>query len=224
MKIALQTLAAAVAGLVYFGVLLFLPAGTIHYWQGWVFIAVFSVATMVPSSYLAVHDPAALRRRMKAGPTAETRPIQKIVMVGTVASVAAVLVFSAIDHRFGWSAVPLVVIVFGNVLVAVGLVLAQLVVIQNSYAAATITVEAGQPLVSTGLYRMVRHPMYFGALIMMVGTPPALGSYWGLLLVPAAIPLLVLRILDEERLLTEQLPGYQQYVRDVRYRLIPYLW
>lgn len=224
MKLALQTLASAVGGLAFFGVLLFLPAGTLGYWQAWVFIAVFMVTTIGPSLYLAVRDPAALQRRMKAGPAAETRPIQKLVMVATIASVVAVLVLSALDHRFGWSAVPLAVVVLGDVLVAVGLLFAQLVVIQNSYAAATITVEDGQQLASTGLYGLVRHPMYLGALVMMVATPLALGSYWALLVAVSAIPLLGVRILDEEALLAEQLPGYRQYLRDVRYRLLPGVW
>jgi protein-S-isoprenylcysteine O-methyltransferase Ste14 len=223
-KLALQTLASAVAGLAFFGVLLFVPAGTLGYWQAWVFIGVFMVTTIGPSLYLAVHDPAALQRRMKAGPTAETRPVQKVLMVGTIASVVAVLVLSALDHRFGWSAVPLAVVVLGDVLVAAGLLFAQLVIIQNSYAAATITVEDGQQLVSTGLYGLVRHPMYLGALIMMVATPLALDSYWALLVAVAAVPLLAVRVLDEESLLAAQLPGYREYMQDVRYRLLPGVW
>ena len=106
MKIVLQSLASAVFGLVFFGLALFWPAGTFDYWQAWVFIAVFMVATMGPSVYLAVKMPDALQRRMKAGPFAETRPLQKVIIVGTVLLVAAVLVVSAFDHRFGWSTVP----------------------------------------------------------------------------------------------------------------------
>lgn len=224
MRLALQTLAATLAGFLFFGILLFVPAGTLHYPQAWVFIAVFTASSLVPSGYLAVRDPAALQRRLKAGPTAETRPVQKVLMVGTIAAVTAMLVVSALDHRFGWSSVPMTVVVVGLVLVALGLVLAQLVVIQNSFAAATITVEEGQPLVSTGLYSVVRHPMYVGALVMLTATPLALDSYWGLLVVLVAVPLLVVRIVDEERLLVEQLPGYRDYTRKVRYRLVPGLW
>lgn len=224
MKIALQMLLSAILGLAFFGLGLFLPAGTLHYWQAWVFIAVFIVTTLLPSLYLAVKDPAALQRRMHAGPTAETRPAQRIIMVGIIASVVAVLVVSALDHRFGWSSVPLAITVIGNILVAAGLLLAQLVVIQNSFAAANITVEQGQTLVSTGLYGVVRHPMYAGTLIMMVGMPPALDSYWGLVVILAAIPLLATRILDEEAMLTDELDGYTAYAEKVRYRLVPHLW
>lgn len=224
MKIFLQTLASAVIGVLFFGLLLFGPAGTLNYWQAWVFIAVFIVGTMVPSVYLAVNDPAALRRRMRAGPMAETRTVQKFAITGTILLVLAVTIVSALDHRFGWSSVPTAVVVLGDVLVAVGLVLAQLVVIQNSYAAATITVEAGQQLVSTGLYGIVRHPMYSGTLIMMIGMPPALGSFWGLVALLPGIPILASRILDEESMLTEQLDGYREYTQKVRYRLVPYVW
>ena len=224
MKLALQTLATAVASVAFFGALLFLPAGTLDYWQAWVFIATFTTATLVPSVYLAKRDPAALRRRMKAGPTAETRPVQKAVMVGTLVSVVAAVVLSAFDHRFGWSSVPTPVVVFGDVLVAAGLGIAQLVVIQNSWAAATITIEDGQRLVSTGLYGLVRHPMYTGGLVMMAGMPLALDSYWGLGLVAFAIPLLAVRIVDEEAMLRADLAGYGQYMQRVRYRMIPYVW
>ncbi len=134
------------------------------------------------------------------------------------------LVVSALDLRFGWSHVPTPVVVLGDILVAGGLVLAQLVVIQNSYAAATITVESDQKVVSTGLYGLVRHPMYVGTLIMMIGTPLALGSYWGLLAIVPALPVLVARIDDEEKLLMQDLAGYAEYMEKVHYRLVPYVW
>jgi protein-S-isoprenylcysteine O-methyltransferase Ste14 len=224
MKLALQTLASAAVGVVFFGAALFLPAMTLKYWQAWVFIVVFMLVTMVPSMYLAVTDPAALRRRMRAGPTAETRPIQRFVMTATLLSVLATLVVSAFDHRFGWSGVPVPVVIVGDVLVAGGILLTQLVIIQNSYAAATIRVESGQTLTSTGLYGVVRHPMYTGALIMMVGTPLALDSYWGLIAVACAVPVLAVRIRDEESMLRDDLDGYLDYMAQVRYRLVPYVW
>jgi protein-S-isoprenylcysteine O-methyltransferase Ste14 len=224
MRITLQTIASMLFGLVFFGVALFVPAWTFHYWQAWVFIAVFTVASAISGVYLAVRNPAALQRRMKAGPTAETRPAQRLIISAIVLLVIATLVISALDHRFGWSTVPVPVVVVGNVLVFVGLSLAQLVVVQNGYAAAAITVEDDQPLISTGLYGVVRHPMYFGTLIMMLGTPLALGSLWGLLAVVVALPVLAARILDEEQMLTEELAGYREYVTKVRYRLVPHLW
>lgn len=224
MKLALQTAASALLGTAFLGVLLFGPAGTLCYWQAWVFIAVFTVGTVVPSIYLAVKDPAALRRRMRVGPRAETRTVQKILIAGATLVVLAVFVLSAVDHRFGWSTVPTAVTVVGDVLVAFGLGVTQLVVVQNSYAAATIRVEAGQKLASTGLYGVVRHPMYLGTFIMMAGIPLALDSYWALLVLVPTLLVLWVRIGDEESMLRHELDGYAEYTAKVRYRLVPYLW
>ncbi|BBX68907.1 methyltransferase family protein [Mycolicibacterium psychrotolerans] len=224
MKLAVQIATSLVLGLAFFGLVLFLPAGTFDYWQAWVFVAVFSVSTFVPSMYLAIRHPDALARRMKAGPTAESRPAQRIIITATFLAGIAVMVISALDWRFGWSAVPVWLVIAGDVLVAAGLLGAQLVVVQNNYAGASITVEEDQPLVSTGLYGVVRHPMYALSLIMMLGTPPALGSLWGLTAVVAAVPVLVARLLDEEKALTDDLAGYAEYTRQVPYRLIPGVW
>ncbi|MEZ0051714.1 protein-S-isoprenylcysteine O-methyltransferase Ste14 [Mycobacterium sp. MAA66] len=224
MKLALQTMASAALGIAFFIILLCGPAGTLHYWQAWVFIAVFMVATIGPSMYLAVKQPDALARRMNGGPGKETRPVQKLVMWGILASVVATAVVSALDWRFGWSHVPTVVTVLGNVVVGVSLLAAQLVVLQNNFAGASISVEAEQPVISTGLYGIVRHPMYICALIMMVATPPALGSYWGLIPVIASVPILMVRIFDEEKMLRTELPGYIEYTHTVRHRLVPYIW
>jgi protein-S-isoprenylcysteine O-methyltransferase Ste14 len=224
MKLAVQSIGSMVFGLMFFGVALFLPAWTFRYWQAWVFIAVFMVATLGPSLYIATKFPEALQRRMHGGPTAETRPAQRIAITAIVGSVVAVLVTSALDHRFGWSSVPLPVAVVGYVLVFAGLTIAQIVIIQNNYAAANITVEPDQTLVSTGLYGLVRHPMYFGTAIMMLGTPLALGSWWGLLVLVPAQAALAMRINDEEKMLTEELSGYREYRTTVSYRLVPYVW
>lgn len=224
MKLVAQTLVSAVSGAAFFAAVLFWPAGTLHYWQAWVFLAVFMLSTLGPSIVLAVRHPDVLARRLKAGPTAETRPAQRVIITATTALVAVTFVVSALDHRFGWSSVPVWLVVLGNVMVAAGLGMAQLVIVQNHYAAATVRVELDQPLVSTGLYGLVRHPMYTGAVVMMLGTPPALGSLWGLLCVAASAPALVARILDEEKLLTAELAGYCEYTQQVRYRLIPGIW
>jgi len=224
MNMGLKAIASSVLGFVYFGVLLFLPAGTFNYWQAWVFIAVFSATTAGPSFYWAAKRPEVLRRRMSTGPLAEARPAQKIIVTGVYLLSSAMFVVSALDHRFGWSQVPTTVVLIGDVLVAVGLGLAMLVVHQNSYAAATITVEAEQQLVSTGLYGLVRHPMYFGALIMMIGTPLALDSYWGLVVLIPSLVVLAFRILDEEKALTQELAGYVEYTHKVHHRLVPGVW
>lgn len=224
MKTLVKGVVSAALGLVAFGLLLFLPAGTFHYWQAWVFLAVFAFYTWIPSIYLVRKNPAALERRMHAGPLAETRTLQQIVSTVVFICFPAMLVVSALDHRFGWSPVPTTVTVVGDILVAVGLGVAMLVVAQNGYAAANITVESGQTLVSTGLYGLVRHPMYSGSVIMMVGVPLALDSYWGLVFVIPALFALALRIRDEEELLQQQLGGYREYEQRVHYRLVPFVW
>jgi protein-S-isoprenylcysteine O-methyltransferase Ste14 len=224
MKTGVQATASSVFGLIVLSALVFLPAGTLNYWQAWVFIATFMVATIFPSIYIARTNPAALRRRMHGGPRAEARTIQKILITGAWLGLLALLVISAYDHRMGWSSVPAWVCLLGDVLLATGLGIAMLVVIQNGYAAATVTVETGQTVVSGGVYTFVRHPMYVGNMIMMVGVPLALGSYWGLVFVVPGVVALVLRILDEEKLLTHELAGYREYTQRVRYRLVPYVW
>jgi protein-S-isoprenylcysteine O-methyltransferase Ste14 len=224
MKTAVRLTLSSVIGLAALGLILFVPAGTLKYWQAWVFMAVFTVATIVPSLYLARTNPAALQRRMHGGPLAEARTAQKIIIVGALLGLFAMTAFSAFDHRHGWSAVPMWVCLIGDVLVAAGLCLSMLVVVQNSYAAATVRVEAGQKLASRGLYQLVRHPMYAANVTLMLGIPLALGSYWGLLFVIPGLVVLVFRILDEEKLLSNELGGYREYTQRVRYRLLPYVW
>lgn len=221
---ALRVTLSSLASLAGFMVLLFVPAGTLHYWQGWLFLGVFAVVSLVPTLYLGRLDPATVERRMHAGPKAETRTVQKLVVAGILVCFMGMLVVSGVDHRLGWSDMPAGLSVLGAVLVAVGLGVAMLVVVQNHYAAATITVEEDQPLVTSGLYGIVRHPMYSASVVMMIGIPLALGSYWALLIVPAVLALLVIRIVDEENMLREELAGYRGYMDSVRYRLIPLAW
>jgi protein-S-isoprenylcysteine O-methyltransferase Ste14 len=223
-KAFLRTLMVGLIEPIVFGLILFLTAGTLDFWQAWAFLVVFALSTWIPGMYLMRTNPDALQRRMRAGPTAETRTKQKGLIAGWYLSLISVLVVSALDHRFGWSQVPTAISVVGDVLVATALVLVMLVVIQNSYAAATVRVETGQKLASTGLYRLVRHPMYTANVILMIGIPLALGSYWGLLVVLPASVVLALRIRDEETLLKEELAGYREYTQEVRHRLVPFIW
>jgi protein-S-isoprenylcysteine O-methyltransferase Ste14 len=224
MKTALRVTVSSVLGLALFGLALFWPAGTFDYWQAWLFLGIFVVLSAIYTVYVGVKTPEVLRRRMNAGPTHESRPVQKVVSSGVALMFFALLVVSALDHRFGWSNVPTAVVLVGNVLVAVGLGISMLVVVQNNYAAANITVEADQKVVSTGLYGLVRHPMYTGGLIMLFGMPLALGSYWGLVAFLPCVLLLGARIFDEEKALTEELAGYCEYTEKVHSRLVPHVW
>lgn len=207
-----------------FGLMLFVPAGTFKYWQAWVFLVVVAISAWTPTIYLLRTNPVALEARMRGGPTAEARLAQKLVIGGLYLSLAAMVVVSALDHRFGWSPVPAAICLVGDVLVAAGLGVVAVVIIHNSYAAATVRVAEGQKVVSTGLYGVVRHPMYTGNVIMMIGIPLALGSYWGLVFVAPGVIVLIARIRDEERLLQKELDGYREYTQKVRYRLVPSMW
>jgi protein-S-isoprenylcysteine O-methyltransferase Ste14 len=224
MKTALQVTTTSVLGLALTALTLFWPAGTIHYWQAWVFLGMFVGLSVIFTAYAGARKPEVLRRRMNAGPLHESRAVQKIVSAGVVLAFFALLVVSALDHRFGWSEVPTALVFIGNVIAAVGLGIGMLVVAQNSYAAANITVEAEQTVVSTGLYGLVRHPMYFGVLVMSIGVPLALGSYWALVIVPIDAVLFAIRIFDEEKALTEELHGYREYTETVHSRLVPGVW
>lgn len=204
--------------------MLFAPAGSLRYWQGWLFGFVFIASTIVIGVYFSKHDPKLIERRIKAGPAAEKDPTQKIIIFLVIAAFALLIIFPGVDYRWHWSSVPLWLVLVGNGAVAVSFALFFVVLRRNSYAASTVTVEPGQPVVSTGVYAIVRHPMYAGALLLIAATPLALGSYWGLLVAFASLPALIWRLLDEERILKRDLPGYVDYCRRVRYRLIPGVW
>jgi protein-S-isoprenylcysteine O-methyltransferase Ste14 len=206
------------------GLLIFVPAGTIHYWQAWAYLSIFMGASVLTTLDLMRRDPALLERRMKGGPRAESEPTQKLIMLFASIGFIALLVVPALDHRLGWSAVPLSGVVAGEVLVAVGFYLITLVYRANTFASATITVGEGQSVISTGPYAIVRHPMYASASLYLLGTPLALGSYWGIIALLVMMPALIWRLIDEERLLARNLPGYTEYQRRVRYRLVPFVW
>jgi len=161
---------------------------------------------------------------MRGGPTAERRLSQKIIMVGTSACFIALLAVPALDRRFHGSPASVGAVIAGNALVAIGFFLVARVYRENTFGSATIEIAENQRVVSTGLYAIVRHPMYATASLYLLGTPLALGSYWGVVPFLAMIPFLIWRLLDEERLLAAELPGYVEYQRKVRYRLVPFVW
>jgi protein-S-isoprenylcysteine O-methyltransferase Ste14 len=204
--------------------LLFVPAGTVRYWHAWTYLAIFFGASVLTTIDLMRRDPALLERRMKGGVTKEKRLTEKVIMAGTSLGFVAMLVVPGLDRRYGWSIVSAPIVVVGDVLIAVGFYFIFLVYRENTFTSATIEIMAGQKVISTGPYAMVRHPMYASASLYLLGTPLALGSYWGLVPVVAMLPLLIWRLLDEERMLSEGLPGYPDYQRTVRYRLVPGIW
>jgi len=145
-------------------------------------------------------------------------------MTCTSIAFAALLVVPSLDHRFGWSAVPTGGVVTGDVLVAIGFGLIVLVYRENTFASATIELAEKQRVVSSGPYSIVRHPMYASASLYLLGTPLALASYWGFVPIGAMVPFLIWRLVDEERFLAKNLPGYADYQKRVRHRLVPFVW
>ncbi|MBB3461765.1 isoprenylcysteine carboxylmethyltransferase family protein [Rhizobium sp. BK377] len=210
--------------LVALAVMVFLTAGTLAYWQGWLFLANFAAWSAGSSAYFYYRDPALLEKRMRAGPAAETEPVQKRIQLFTGAVMIALIVVSALDYRFGWSTVPVWAIIFGNLLISTGFLFVVFVLRENTFASATIQVSEDQKVISTGPYALVRHPMYAAVLPLASGIPLALNSWWGLVIVPLIFIGLILRLLYEEHHLRQDLPGYEDYCRNVQYRLFPGIW
>jgi protein-S-isoprenylcysteine O-methyltransferase Ste14 len=201
--------------------ILFVTAGTVHYWQAWGYLAFFLGSSLIITVYLMKKDPALLKRRLSAGPTAEKEKSQKVIMLFTSIGFIAMLVIPALDHRFQWSNVPFYLVIVGYILTAIGFYIIFLVYKENTFTSATIEIAEGQTVISTGPYSIVRHPMYAGGLLYILGMPLSLGSFWGFLAFAATMPFLLWRLFDEERFLSKNLPGYQEYCRKVRWRLIP---
>jgi protein-S-isoprenylcysteine O-methyltransferase Ste14 len=223
-KLLMKTLFSLGALMFAMGLLLFPLAGTIQYWNAWLYLAIFMAASLVISLYLLRNDPALLQRRMRGGPTAEKEPTQKIIMLFASIGFIALLVIPALDFRFGWSRAPLPVVITGDLLVATGFYFTFLVYKENTFTSATIEVAENQKVISTGPYALVRHPMYASALCYLIGTPLALGSFWGLVALVFMLPFLLWRLLDEERFLAKNLPGYTEYQKKVHHHLVPYVW
>jgi protein-S-isoprenylcysteine O-methyltransferase Ste14 len=209
---------------VVMGLLIFVPAGTMCYWQAWVFLAVYFGASLIMLLCSLKKDRALLERRMKGGPTAEKRKAQRIIMSFLSLGFIALLVVPGLDHRMQWSYVPFYISILGAASVAGTFVCWYFVFCENTFAASTVEIASDQKVISTGPYAIVRHPMYASGLFMFFGMPLALGSYWGLIVTVFMTPFLLWRIFDEERLLLKDLPGYAEYCRKVRWRLIPGLF
>jgi protein-S-isoprenylcysteine O-methyltransferase Ste14 len=206
------------------GILLFVPAWTLKFWQAWLYLLVFTVSAALITAYLWVKDSKLLERRVKAGPGAENESRQKFIQTLAALAFAALLVLPSLDHRFSWSKVPFLGVMAGDLLVASGFYIIFVVFKENTFASATVEMAPQQKVISTGPYAIVRHPMYSGALVMLFGTPLALGSWWGLLPFAAITYIIRWRLLQEEKFLTQNLPGYGDYCHKVKHRLARSIW
>ena len=206
---------------IFVAALLFIPAGSLKYWQGWIFIAILFLPMPITSAYFLKRDPQLVERRL--------RTEEKISEQKTIIRWAQLLAFGSaaipgLDFRFAWSCVPLWLTILSQIFVFAGYLITLWVMKENSFASRTVQIEEGQRVISTGPYWFVRHPMYFGAVLMLLFTPFALGSWWALPGFYAVIPLIVLRLLNEEKMLCRDLPGYSDYCLRTRSRLLPLLW
>lgn len=206
------------------GLAIFLPAGSTAYWQGWVYLADWAICTILITAYLIRNDRELLAGRVKAGPVAETRKFQQVIQGLASLFFIGLFVVPGLDHRFNWSHVPPALSWIALGFVALGFYFVFLVFRENSYTRGTIEVSAEQKVITSGPYSLVRHPMYAGASVLLIFTPIALGSWVG---IPFAIPIILVvavRLLDEEKFLSANLSGYEEYRQKVRYRLIPFVW
>ena len=204
--------------------LLFIPAGTLDFWQAWIFLALFFAPSLAVTLYLMKEDPKLLERRMRGGPRAEKEPAQKIIMSVAWVGFIGLVVVPALDHRFAWSQMPAYIVLIGDALVLLGWLAIFFVFRENTFTSATVELAPDQKVVSSGPYALVRHPMYAGGLVMFIGMPLALGSWWGTLAMLVIAPVIIWRLFDEERFLAKNLSGYIDYQRKVRHRLIPLVW
>lgn len=209
------------AALAAIGIVLFVPAGNFDYWEAWLYMAVIFVPAAFILAYFVKNDPEFMERRMKFR---EKEAKQKTaIRVALLVFVIGFLI-PGLDHRYGWSNVPPEMVIAADALAFLGYMVCFLAFRENSYAGRTIEVVKGQTVISTGPYAIIRHPMYFGTILMYMATPIALGSYWALPPFLLMLPVLVYRILNEEEVLRRELPGYREYCEKTRYRLLPLVW
>jgi protein-S-isoprenylcysteine O-methyltransferase Ste14 len=199
-------------------------AGTFQDGRAWVMLAVFFGCTGFITVWLWFCDKALLERRVRVGPGSESDPIQNLIQGLAGLAFLATFAVSGLDRRFGWSYVPPNISLAGDGLITIGFLIVFLTFRENTFTAGTIEIAEGQRVIDRGPYAIVRHPMYAGAIIMMAGISPALGSWWGLITGTLLVLIIVWRLMREEAFLVANLPGYRDYRGRVRYRLLPFFW
>jgi protein-S-isoprenylcysteine O-methyltransferase Ste14 len=210
-----------IMALILVGLMLFLPAGSLNYWEAWIYCGVIFIPMFFVVFHFLKKDPELLERRMRLR---EKEDKQKAIIKIAFFFFFIGFLIPGLDHRYHWSNVPVALVIAADIIVFLGYLLFFFVLRENSYASRIIEVEKEQKVITTGPYAIVRHPMYLGVLLMYLFTPLALGSYWALIFFLPLLPLIILRLLNEEEVLSKELPGYQEYCRKTRYRLFPFIW
>ena len=221
MKLLIRSVLKFVVGIGLLMCMLFLPAGTLSYFNGWLFIGLLSVPMVLMGVVMLWKAPKLLESRLDGK---EKMGEQKAIVLCFALIFLGVFVLSGLDFRFGWSNVPRPVVIVASVLFLVGYGMYAEVSRENAYLYRTVEVQEGQKVIDTGLYRLVRHPMYFATLFMFYPLPLILGSFWGLVPVAFYLPVIIVRLLQEEKFLRASLPGYETYQEKVRYRLLPFIF
>ena len=221
MKLLINALTKFTCGLLLVGLLIFLPAGTLHYTGGWIFLGLLFVPMLIAGFVMLFRSPEFLAKRLDAK---EKQATQKGVLAFSGLMFIVGFVVAGLDHRFGWSHMPVWVTVAASVLFLAAYALYAEVMRENAYLSRTIKVEEGQKVVDTGLYGIVRHPMYMATVLLFLMMPIILGSWYSLIVFAFYPAIIIVRLKDEEKLLTRELPGYTEYKQKVKYRLIPFIW
>lgn len=220
-QLLIKVLIRFVLAIILIGLNFFLPAGSIKFWEAWVYMGILFTPMIFVLIYLLKKDPELLERRMKIK---EKEEPQKVFVKLSILVFFIAFIIPGFDYRFEWSEVPFIVIIIADLFIFIGYLLFFLVLKENTYASRIIEVEKGQKVISTGPYAIIRHPMYVAALTMYILSPLALGSYWAVLAILPLPVLVIFRIKNEEKILIDKLPGYREYTQKVKYRLIPYIW
>lgn len=221
MKLLLKALSALILGIVCMGAILFFPAGGFHYTNGWLFLGLLFVPMAIMGIILFFKSPALLKKRLNAK---EKEATQKGVIAFSALIFPVGFLVSAFDFRFSWSSVPMPLVIAASVLFLIGYAMYGEVMRENAYLSRTIEVQENQKVIDTGLYGVVRHPMYLATFLMFLPMPLILGSLFGLIPFALYPVLIVIRILNEEKVLSRELHGYTDYMKKVKYRLIPFIW
>ena len=216
-----QALTKIIAGLAIIAALLFIPAGTLNYWQAWLFIGLLFVPMMAAGIILMLHNPDLLRKRLNAK---EKQNEQKQVIAFSTLLFAATFIVAGLNHRLGWQYLPDWTVYAASTLFLIGYAIYAEVMRENVWLSRTIEVQEHQKVVDTGLYGIVRHPMYAATLLLFLAIPLVLASLWAFLIMLFYIPIIAKRIRSEEALLEQELDGYKEYKQRVRYKVIPFIW
>lgn len=221
MKLLLKTLVAFLCGLLITGAVLFIPAGTLDYPGAWLFMALLFTPILIVGMVLMIKNPELLRKRLEMK---EREREQKSVVALTGLLLVASFIVAGLDFRFGWSHVSNAIVIIASVVLFIGYALYAEVLRENVYLSRVVEVQEGQRVIDTGLYGIVRHPMYFAVTLLYLSIPLVLSSWWALIVISPCMVLLALRIKNEEQVLHKGLLGYTDYTKRVRYRMIPWVW